>query len=43
MQTTDNEESSSSRYIPYFDKAAMLQLDAQENGERAYRLLLASK
>jgi hypothetical protein len=43
MQTTDNEENSSSRYIPYFDKAAMLQLDAQENGERAYRLLLASK
>ena len=43
MQTTDNGESSTSRYIPYFDKAAMFQLDAQENGERAYQLLLASK
>jgi hypothetical protein len=30
-------------FIPYFDKEAMLRLSAEEDGQRAYRLLAASK
>lgn len=43
MPNTGNGDNTSPAYIPYFDKAAMLQLAAQENGQRAYQLLAASK
>lgn len=40
---TGSADPASTSYIPYFDKESMLQLAAEENGQRVYELLAASK